>query len=260
MRMGTVMGSANRNAKLVGAAAMMALAAVLGLAGCSGGTTGDTYVTAEAEHSITATASAEVKVVPDKAKMSLGVVSSEKTADEAQAANAEAVDAVIAALKAAGIGEKSIRTEYVYLDQAYNPKNGEPNGYEMTTSLTVEDIDVNDVGTIAQAAVNAGATRMDGISYYASGYDKAYDEALAQAIEASRVKADTMASAAGVRAGALVKLVEGYQDTSSRYVQGNAMENAIAEEDSLDATGAKSMTTMPGELAVHASVTATYAI
>ena len=50
-------------------------------------------------------------------------------------------------------------------------------------------------------------------------------------------------------------MVEGYQDTSSRYVSNDmAMEDAVAE------AGAAVAKTMPGQVSIAAEVTVTYAI
>ena len=215
-----------------------------------------TPLVASAEHSVTTTASAETKVAPDKACINVGVVSRNADAAVAQDDNAKKVDAVIAALTSNGIAEKSIQTEYVNLYPTYDYQSDTITGYEMSTTLSVTDLDIAKVGDIIQTAVNAGATRVDGVRYYASTYDEAYDQALHQAIANSRDKAASMASAAGTNLGGIISITEGYQDTSARYQYSGY---AIAEDAAMG-SAAMSMKTMPGELTITATVTATYEI
>ena len=251
--------ASNKPFKLATAIATVAAAAavVAALAGCS--TTNNNTIYANTEHSITASASAEVKVTPDKAQINIGIVTRGTDASTVQEENATQTDAVVAALKAQGVADKSIRTEYVSLSPTYDyEKGGEPTGYQMSTTLTVSDLDIDDVGAVVEAAVGAGAGRIDSMRYYASNYDEAYAQALNDAIAASRDKADAMAKAAGVRIGGVVNITEGYQDTSARYTY-------AAAEAVYDAGGgvngiAKSMGAMPGELSITAYVTATYTI
>ena len=232
-----------------------ALVAVLAT-GCSGGANANTTVIANVEHSITVTSSAQVKVVPDKARIDIGVTSQEATAEQAQTANAQAVDALISALVSQGVAEKDIQTEYVNLYPSYDYSSNAPSivGYEMTTSLAVSGLDVNAVGDVLEAAVAAGATRTDGIRFYASNYDEAYAQALNDAIAASKEKAQTMAKTAGVRLGGIIGVTEGYQDASARYGSPNALYAADT------AASGSSLKTMPGELDVEANVTVSYVI
>lgn len=240
----------------VAAIAAFALASMLALQGCTG-SKGETTVVANPERSITAAATAEVKAVPDKASLNLGITSRATEASDAQSGNAVAVDAVVAALASHGVAEKSIQTEHVNFYPSYDYSNGYGAivGYEATTTLAVSDLAIDDVGTIVQAAVEAGATRVDGIRYYASTYDAAYDQALHQAIENAHAKAQSMAGAANARIGNVTSIVEGYQSTSARYAYANY---DMAAEAAYGST--ESMRVAPGELSIEASVTATYAI
>ena len=234
--------------------AVAAVAAAFAMSGCAATRADAAPLLAEREHSVTATASAEVNVTPDKARINVGVVTRGSDASAVQDENASKTDAVIAALTSNGIADKSIQTEFVNLYPTYDYQTDTITGYEMTTTLSVSDLDIANVGDIIQATVNAGATRIDGIRYYASTYDEAYDKALHQAIANSRTKAASMASAAGTNLGGIISITEGYQDTSSRY---QYADYAISED---AANGAMSLKTMPGELTITAYVTATYAI
>lgn len=257
------------------------------LAGCASGgaqTGGDAQ-------GITVSGSSETKVVPDKARIRVSVISEEGTAEACQSQNAETVNAVIAALGKLGIQDTSVQTSYSDLSPRYGSRitnasasassqasgsasdedaDGEsasadasPSydewaivGYEMTTTLTVSDLEIENVGAAVQACVAAGANSSDGVEYYASNYDEVYNEALAQALATAHGKAEGIATASGAKLGRVVNVVEGYQDTSARY--SSELKAMAATEDA--AEGGTIANTMPGQVGITASVTVTYAI
>lgn len=258
--------------KLV-AMAVCASMCILALAGC-----GSNASAAKDDGGITVSASSDMKVVPDKARMNFSVVTEDKDAETCRSNNAEDVNAVIEALKKLGVEETSIQTSYSNLSPRYGSRvttaaktegssedaedavydDWAITGYEMTTSLQVSDLDIDNVGTVEQACVAAGANQTDGVQYYASNYDEAYNEALAKALETAKGKADGIAAATGVALGKVTNVSEGYQDTSLRYVDSYktmAMDADVAEE----AAGAVA-NTMPGQVNITAEVTVTYAI
>ncbi len=238
------------------AAAAVALALGVALAGCGS----RTVVVADGQQAnvITVNASSEVKVVPDKASFSTEVVATAATAEEAQAQGSELANAVIDALKAAGVDEKSIQTSYTNLSPTYDWSTDEPTitGYEQRTSLQVSDVDLDAVSALMQACVAAGATGVNGPNYYASTYDEAYNQALTEAIGASREKAAAMAKAAGVSLGDVVSIVEGYQNTTYRATSDMVEYEMAATEDA----GSGAMKVAPGEVSIEAQVTVSYAI
>ena len=232
------------------AAATLALG--LALAGCGS----RTVVVADGQQAnvITINSTSEVRVVPDKASLSLEVLVQGKTAQEAQDAAADPVNAVLDALKVAGIPEKDVQTTYAGVSPIYD-WSGETEritGYESRTSLQVGGVDVDDVSSLMEACVAAGATSVSGPSYYASGYDEAYEQALAEAVEASRGKASAVAKAAGVTLGDVVAVQEGYQNTTLRYEEAATADMAMGD-------GAE-MKIAPGEVSIEAQVTVSYAI
>ena len=120
----------------------------------------------------------------------------------------------------------------------------------------MSDVDLDAVSALMQACVAAGATGVNGPNYYASTYDEAYNQALAEAIGASREKATAMAKAAGVSLGDVVSIVEGYQNTTYRATSDMVEYEMAATEDS----GSGAMKVAPGEVSIEAQVTVSYAI
>ncbi|ACV21151.1 26 kDa periplasmic immunogenic protein precursor [Slackia heliotrinireducens] len=254
------MGAKVLKALVFGATAALAMALAACTQAPAAGPT--SVVVSETGSAITVTAQSEVKAVPDKASIGLSIVVQADTSEEAQAQAAEASNAVTAQLKAAGIDEKDIQTDWTNLSPIYNynydAKTGEDVetiiGYESDTHIVVSGLEVDAVGDVMQMAVEAGATGVDGPSYYCSDYDAAYQEALAAAMEASREKAQVVADAGNVGLGQVINVVEGQQDMGMKY----ASTGVYAEEAAADMEG--SMDVQAGEVTVTAQVTVSYAI
>ena len=262
-----------------GIAVTIAAACALVLSACGGTTVVTSGEGGQSLNTITVNATAEVKVTPDRASINVGVTTQGATADEAEAANAELMEAVLAALAEQGVAEESIQTSWTNLSPVYGvaaaseaeveiddtmttgavwPGYGNDIvGYEMTTQLTVSDLTVEQVGDVIQAVVNAGANRVDGVSYYASNFDEAYAEALGQAVESAKPKAETIARAAGVSVGNVVQVTEGYQNRA--YAYSEVTYDAVEEADAGGGM-AKAIAVAPGTVSIEASVTVTYAI
>ena len=96
---------------------------------------------------------------------------------------------------------------------------------------------------------------MDNVSFLCSGYDEAYGQALTQAVEASRAKAETLAAAAGKKLGEAVTITEGWQDSSARY--GKVMNSLTMEAAAMDTAGPAFQ---PRETEISANVTVTYSM
>ncbi len=207
---------------------------------------------------ITVSASASVSLVPDKATVTFGVSTQARTAEEAQNQNTEAVNAVIETLTGRGIEERSIRTvNYSIYPQYDYSANGDQRiiGYNVNTSMSVQDQDIDELGELLAACVAAGINNVDSVQLLCSGYDEAYHEALSQAVEASRGKAEALAQAAGRSLGGVITITEGWQDSSARYV---AAEEAAAYGANASMDAGPSI--QPGETEIRANVTVTYAM
>ena len=163
---------------------------------------------------------------------------------------------MIAVLTERGTEEKSIRTTGYSMYPRYDWSDyGDQRiiGYQVTTTMTVQDQDIEDLGALLSACVAAGINDVDTVRFLCSDYDEAYRQALAQAVAASREKAEVLAEAAGKKLGGAVSIVEGWQDSSARY--GRNTEVSLAKQESADAAGP---ILQPGESEIRANVTVTY--
>ncbi len=199
------------------------------------------------ERLITVTGHGTVAVAPDTAMIRIGVTSQARTAREASAANAQQMTKVISAIEQAGIARKDIQTSRLSLQPQYDAKNGANRllGFQVTNRITVRVRKIDDLPSLLDKAIAAGANEMSGISFLVSGESRALDEARADAIADARRKAELYAKAAGAQIGKVVAISE----------QGSAPPPRPFE--ALRA-GAAAVPVVPGEQMLRATVTVTY--
>lgn len=228
----------------------------LGLSGCNGATQIPGTLKIEnvngADNVITVTGREEVKVVPDMAQIIYSVFTREDTAAACQEKNAVDLEAAINTLKGLGVEETSIQTSSYGLSpiRNWNSGNQEITGYEMTTTITVSDIPIDNAGTILSQSVAAGVNGIDSVSYFSSNYDASYQEALKAAMAMAQAKAEAIAEASGKTIESVVRVEEAGYNPSTRY---NALKGPGASASAMETTGAN-MAVMPGQVSVEAQI------
>src|SRR5918999_790421 len=145
---------------------------------------------------ITVTGTGEARATPDRANLSFGVQTEGTTAARALAANSEATQRLIDALKEAGVEGKDLKTEHLDVSPRYDDKGAAERGYSAHST---------DVG------VGAGADTVSGPSLTVADRDTQYRRALERAFADAREKAEVLAAAAGVSLGDVTAIVEGEQ-------------------------------------------------
>ena len=141
-----------------------------------------------------------VEVTPDRATISVGVITRDKNPSAVQSANAKAAAAVINSIVALGIERKNISTGNYNFNPVYrHTDNGKRvlEGYEATNSVTIIVDDLNLIGKIIDAALNHGANRVDSLNFGLRNKDTYRDEALRLAILDARHKAEVATSTLG---------------------------------------------------------------
>ena len=149
-----------------------------------------------------------VSAAPDLAIVNIGVVSNGATAREALDANNADMNAVVTAIRGAGVADRDIGTTGFAINPTYDtppePRPGEARrapqvvGYEVTNQVTVRIRDLAESGAILDQVVSAGANQINSISFDIDDQEKLRDEAIRLAIADARRKGEIMAEAAGV--------------------------------------------------------------
>ncbi|HVA87517.1 MAG TPA: SIMPL domain-containing protein [Candidatus Saccharimonadales bacterium] len=160
--------------------------------------------TTTSEHTISVTGVGVVTLTPDTADVQLGVTLTRPTATAARNAAADAMSAVIDAIKTAGIPDADIQTSNLSLQPVYDNNSG-PNGgqgkligFQVNNEVAVVAHDLSKVGGLVDAAVGAGATSVDGIDFRVNNQTQAESQARTAAVADAKAKADALAAAAGV--------------------------------------------------------------
>ncbi|MBS0255670.1 MAG: SIMPL domain-containing protein [Proteobacteria bacterium] len=149
---------------------------------------------------------------PDIALFSAGVSNQGRTAAEALAANAAAMNQVVAALKRAGIEGRDIQTSNLSVGPVYANQNGTGRpkvvAYQVSNQVSVRERKVAELGKVLDALVEAGANDINGPTFSLDAPDAALDEARAAAMKAARARAQLYAGAAGLKVVRIVSISE----------------------------------------------------
>ena len=149
----------------------------------------------------------ELTLVPDLATLRLGITSQEDSVAKAQAEASKAMNKVMAALKAHGVAEKDIQTQYFSISQRtrWDPDTYEEIviGYEVSNIVSAKIRDMDKVGAIIDAAADAGGdlTRIQGVSFSVEEPSSYYKELREKAMADAQAKAEQIAEFYGITLG-----------------------------------------------------------
>ncbi len=211
---------------------------------------------ADVLRSLSVSGTSELTVAPDMATLSLGLETQNEDAQSALAENAEAVEAILAELKANGIAQEQMQTSELTLNPVYNydQQNGEPPvlvGYTAANLISVTSMDLARLGSLIALANEAGANRIHGLSFGLKDKATVLNQARIAAVDDARARAALYAQAAGVELGNLLSLSETGTGFNEPPVYLQAMEMRSVKSDVPISTG---------EIVISASVEVTYGI
>lgn len=218
------------------------------------------------DSTVSTSGTASTSVEPDKVSVTIGVETNGESAAEAAEANADLMEQVLAALMGLGITEEQIATSNYNVFPVYNTTTGaevcimiyppppecQPSseivGYTASNSVTVTVDADSDAGAIIDAAVEAGATHVQGAYFFISEerQQEVRDSLIEEAIANARSRADTAASAVGMN-------VTGVKSISLNDVYFPVFFRDVAAQEAADGT-----VLMPGEQQVSMTVQVTY--
>jgi uncharacterized protein len=155
---------------------------------------------------------AEVRA-PDFAEVTIGVEVRGATAAAALDAASKAVAGVSAQARALGVPPAEIGTAAVTLQagtrSVARPGGGvteEPDGYRAGNLVSVRLADMDRLGDLLRQALDAGANRIDGVSFGLRDPDRAEAALQVAATRDARTRAEALADAVGARLGPLCTL------------------------------------------------------
>lgn len=178
------------------------------------------FVADEETRSLAVRGTGMVAASPDVAVVRLGVESREATAREAMHANNARTRAILEALKTMGAREQDVRTEALQLHPRYEhtrTADGSQNqslvGYRASNIVSARLRDIASAGDAIDAAIQAGANRVDSIGFEVSDptatLSAARDAAWADALQ----QAKQLAGLANAELGAVLRVSSNQQSS-----------------------------------------------
>ncbi len=149
----------------------------------------------------------QVPAIPDIATISLGIESQSANVSDAQSQASGAMDSVMKALKANGVADKDIQTQYFNIQRVtrWDDKNQQEvvTGYRVTNTVVVKIRKMDTIGTVIDAVAVAGGdlTRVNGIGFSVDDPTPYYKAAREKAIADASAKATQLASLSGITLG-----------------------------------------------------------
>lgn len=156
-------------------------------------------------NTLSVSGSATAQAISDEVTASMGVETTNTTAQAALTSNSNFMNAVLEALKAAGVQENetssatfSITPNYNY---SSNANQGRLIGFTVGNSIQIKSSNIESVSKWIDAAVSAGANNVNNIYFSVSNkkLDEIKNSLLKDAIDNAKAKADIAASAAGLQ-------------------------------------------------------------
>lgn len=192
----------------------------------------------------------EVKVIPDRAIVQLGVESQSSSASLAKKSEDTAARRILSSLRGNGIDEKDIQTTWLSLEPyTYYHKGVRTTYFVAAQTLSVTLRDLERLDAVLESLIKAGGNRIESITYETSDLRKYRDQARDLAVKAAKEKAVALAQALGQEVGKAESIDEvpearnEYQGLLSNY----SFEAGIPDK-------AKAPSTAAGQKTVTASV------
>lgn len=211
-----------------------------------------------ASNTISVNGQSEIEAFPDLVGVYFNIETQGSTSEEATKENSEIVEELKNSLVIKGFDREDIKTQNFNVYPDYDWINGKrvAKGYKATHSLKIE-LSTDDTSKIGEA-IDAGVEAGSGISYINFELTKEKQneykaQAIKQASEDARIKAEAMAKGLGQELGKLVSVSDSGFDYYPWRIYGaveEASEVAIAKEATTDI--------QPGEQKITARVSAVF--
>jgi uncharacterized protein len=154
---------------------------------------------------------AVIRVQPDRASIRFGVQTFGSSPRSSQAENEAIAKRVYQAIRDQGVEAKDIGTDYFTVRPEYDyPGRGKQTllGYWSENGIQVTLRQVDKLSEVLVAALDAGATSVDDLSFTTTRLRELRDQARAMAVQAAIEKAQALAGAAHVPAGGVQNIGE----------------------------------------------------
>lgn len=209
------------------------------------------------KRTISVSGTGEIKVEPDVAYVTLGVVTQAKTAEEAQSENAKTMEQLYNVLQNEfNLEEKDMKTSGFRVNPQYVYQEGvEPliQGYEASHNIKVTYRELDKIGELLDAASKAGINQINQVQF-ANEHAKEHElEAMKEAMANARQKAEVLAAEEGLT-------IKGVQQISQNSYVGNSVygESVGMSMDTMMKFDGASTSISTGEVVISTQVQVVY--
>ncbi|HEX6589672.1 MAG TPA: SIMPL domain-containing protein [Longimicrobiales bacterium] len=200
---------------------------------------------------------------PEQAVINLAIETAARTAQEAAEQNAETMDRIVAALRRLDIPEDRVRTTAYNMYPEYRHYDGrdpemarrqpEIIGYRVMNQVMVTVDGAARAGAVIDAALGAGANRVDGLGFQLRDTEAVRAEALREAMQKARAEAQLLAEAAGLTLGPPIEI-----STSYGYMPPPPPMPMMMARDMVGVAAAAPTPVQPGQVEIMANVNVVY--
>ena len=171
---------------------------------------------------ISVTGTAEIKVPPDEAQLTLGIDSHDKDLVVAKASNDQRIKKLLALAHTAGVEAKSIQTSALSMGPEYtDEKIPKLLGYRVSQTVAITLTDLSKYEDLMTNFLKVGVNRVDGVNFLVADPRKYREDARLKAVNAAREKANTMARELGQSIGKPWEITEEADAERTAYVYTN---------------------------------------
>ncbi len=183
-----------------------------------------------------------VTAAPDTAEINLGVTQTGATVSDAQSKANSTANKIIAGLKKLGILEKDVKTTNYSISPNYQSadingpflptRGGGITGYTVTQNLQIKVTPIDKVNNVIDSATAAGANLVGGVNFTFSDnlQNNLENEAMQQAVNNAKQRAQNLASASGINLGRIVNVVQSSNNPRPITFGGPAVANSTVQE------------------------------
>ncbi len=195
------------------AGVMLAGLLLVAASACSAPANAQDGVSADTPRTISVSGTGIAYGNPDVATIQIGVQTRNPDPGQAVSDNNARVQALIDVLKGQGIAEADLQTSNfsLYAQQDYDPVTGQPRetiNYFVDNTLSITVRDINNLGEVLSAAVDAGANNIYQVSFSAADVTALEGQARDKAMADARARAEALAQAAGVTLDQVLSISE----------------------------------------------------
>jgi uncharacterized protein len=203
--------------------------------------------------SVSVTGEGQASGTPDQAEVTAGVQILADTVIEATRENESIIEKIMEALGEQGIPPEQIQTSNysIWAEQNYEePRQNRISGYRVSNVVNVKIDDIDKIGDVLAAVINAGANSIHGIQFGVKDPAALEEQAREAAMANARARAEALARLAGVQLGEVLSISTSYSGGPPRPMMARSYDMAEAAAPSIS----------PGQQSLSVQIHATFAI